>query len=134
GERGRPPVPPDGKPAVVALNRGQAPVELWDLDSGRQRPGGIESGRTQHLAVTPDSRYLATCGEPGIQVWEMVTRREVVRLDMDSSEARASWAMALTPDGKAVITANGFGALRCWAVPTGQEVSPRGGPASPQLA
>jgi WD40 repeat protein len=127
-------VTPDGKTALVALNRGKAPVELWDLDSGRQRPGGIKSGWTLHLALTPDSRYLATCGEPGIQVWEMATRREVGQLGLEVLEARTTWALALTPDSKTVITADRFGALHSWDVATGKEVNPRGGPSGPQTA
>jgi WD40 repeat protein len=77
-------------------------VTLCDIPSGRNRrvipahPPNIEG-----LAVSPDGRFLATCGSDGVKLWRVSDQKQVTRLD---GHRGAVYAAAFSADGKRLAT------------------------------
>jgi WD40 repeat protein/tRNA A-37 threonylcarbamoyl transferase component Bud32 len=122
-----------------------AAVRLWDPVSGRQRgtlppPAGV---RLHCLALAPDGRTAAGgCSGGLVRLWDLATGRE--RLTLFTNEAdKGRWrlidegrragipgqaelqsavrAIAFSPDGRLLVTANDDGHIRLWD-PTSGEV------------
>src|SRR5262249_25985416 len=65
-----------------------------------------------HLAISPDGRLLASCGEPGVKVWAVATGKEVATVG--SAGDRWARAVAFAPDGKTLVFRWDSGAIQLW--------------------
>jgi RNA polymerase sigma factor (sigma-70 family) len=91
---------------------------VWDLRTGRvRRTFQVDSYFDARVAVSPDARFLAAAisplvlkagammSAPGrdttIRIWEIATKREVLRLEPKSSAIRS---LAFAPDGKTLVS------------------------------
>jgi hypothetical protein len=96
-----------------------------------------KNGGAKCLAISPDSRILATGGmDRVIRLWDVAARKEVRQL---VGQQGAIWSLAFSPDGKtiAAVTAKGAGVfiagdgdrnIRAWDVATGRLLRTMNGP------
>jgi WD40 repeat protein len=89
------------------------------------RPG--HSGSVRGLAFSPPAPLLATCGEDATaRLWDLAGRGAHARtIDLGPFPSGVR-AVAFTPDGRYLVTANGNGtvyALRVVGIPSGGEAS-----------
>jgi WD40 repeat protein len=79
----------------------------------------------QCLAFTPDGARLAVSFWDGsLDVWDLRRDRKVQHIPGSGSAPRT--ALAISPDGKTVATADGP-AVRLWDLPSGREIGPERG-------
>jgi WD40 repeat protein len=120
---------PDGRLIVSA--GGDRRILWWDAKTGRMigeskaevlpytttdaRTGHIRSIR--HLCFSADGSRLATACAQNILVWDVATRKLVGQIPSCDSNMKC---MALSPDGKQVVTLHPNGAVDTWDVATGK--------------
>jgi RNA polymerase sigma factor (sigma-70 family) len=92
---------PDGRTLASAGWDGR--VRIWDIESGRPRAEMTgHRGRAWAVAFAPDGRSVVSGGgDKTVRTWDEVTGREVNRF----AAKGGVYAVALTPDGRALATA-----------------------------
>jgi eukaryotic-like serine/threonine-protein kinase len=103
---------PDGRTLAAVGDAPNAAVRLWDLDTGEETTWEGHTGAIRGLAFAPSAPLLATCAEDGtVRLWERTAgepRARVLDLGRFPSGVRA---VAFTPDGRYLVTANGNGTV-----------------------
>jgi WD40 repeat protein len=112
---------PDGRTLAAVGDAPEAVVRLWNLDTGEEMTGQGHAGSVRGLAFAPAEPLLASCAEDGtVRLWEWTSgepRARTIDLGRFPSGVRA---LAFTPDGRYLVTANGNGTvyvLRAGALP-----------------
>lgn len=120
--------------ACLVVGVAGAPIRAADrLPSGAlQRLGGDESTPSlRHVALSPDGRLAALCGEPAagpfkrtIQLWDLRTGRCLRTLDGNKRPIRA---IVFSPDGKRLVSTgldgpSASGDTCLWDVSTGERL------------
>jgi WD40 repeat protein len=118
---------PDGKTlaiggAVLPGGHFVGTLELWDVTTGKKRPGRrTHGGGIRFLAFTTDGRTLAstTLGNPAVKLWEVATGKERAAF---TGHMDGRTAPAFSPDGR-VLAAGGVedGTVKLWDLGTGTE-------------
>jgi WD40 repeat protein len=72
-----------------------------------------------NVAFSLDSRHLFTCGDNAAHMWEIGSGKQVKRFD---GHTGLVLALALSPDGRRLITAGDDKSIRIWDVATGKEL------------
>ena len=76
-----------------------------------------------NIVFSKDNKLLiASVKNQGTTFWDVETRKEVRRL---LKEGPSATALALSPNGKLLVTGNSWGTIRLWDVDSGKEVRPR---------
>jgi WD40 repeat protein len=100
-------ITPDGSRAMSSSEDGT--VKIWDVEQGAElycfgTPFDFEDGRFDRFisgAITPDGRFAAAASTAGFtNVWELTSGTCVAHLPNDHVQS----AVALTPDGRRVLT------------------------------
>jgi WD40 repeat protein len=103
---------PDGRTLAAVNSDPNAGAQLWDLETGRQWTLKGHTASVRGLAFAPREPLLATCAEDGtVRLWELTggeARARVIDLGRWPSGVRA---VAFTPDGRYLVTANGNGTV-----------------------
>jgi len=120
---------PDGRRvASVATDYGFQPggkgMKVWETGTGRilyELPG------VNHLAWSPDGRWLAAPAEAGhnlieIVIWDAANGQEVRRLNIFHGYAKQMYAMAFSPDSKLLALRGPVYSFRLWDVASGKEI------------
>jgi WD40 repeat protein len=110
---------PDGA-SLLSVSCGQ--VMVWDLARGRPRHQWTYKHSTPALAVAPDRATLAWAGDnddKAIHLWDAATGKERARLQ---GHERGVLALAFSPDGTRLASANPFEPVRIWDPHTGKTV------------
>jgi WD40 repeat protein/tetratricopeptide (TPR) repeat protein len=118
---------PDGR--MLATASEDAAVRLWELSPGSLVMPPLPHGRpVTFVAVTPDGNYILTgTGDffaadfaGGAQLWEAGSG-DLVPLP----EATQLWGppLALSPDGRTVLSRNSDGRIRLWDIATGKLIA-----------
>jgi RNA polymerase sigma factor (sigma-70 family) len=123
---------PDGQTVVTGHTDGF--VRLWSAaDGAKVREFRAHDSRILALAVSPDSRTLATSsesiigGDHSLRLWETATGRPVVR---HPAPQEAIYCVVFSPDSRHVATSDGAG-TDLWEAATGRLIhhwSKYGGP------
>jgi WD40 repeat protein len=103
---------PDGRTLAVVNVDPKAGVQIWDLETGKSLNLQGHTAEVRGLAFAPHEPLLATCGDDGtVRIWDLTgsePRARVIDLGRWPSGVRA---VAFTPDGRFLITANGNGTV-----------------------
>ncbi len=139
---------PDGK--WIASASGDA-IDFWDSTSGHQ---GVrfrgETGDITSLAISRDGKTIASGSADGkVSVWRLGTGKKVFTVSTYRSQGAAYrnalfslgqlptdrtnhvFAVAFSPDGKWVASANGDGTVTAWETTTGRSMLTIRGHAGP---
>ncbi|MBL1075077.1 hypothetical protein JK358_11800 [Nocardia sp. 2] len=136
---------PDGNTLVLATAGGdsyalggtKAVLHFWDVsDRGKARQLGapLTNGvdEVQDLAFSPDGRVLAVASRAEVSLWNvtepafptLITNELSVKGAVCRSSGTeyqcdgGAYTVAFTPDGRSLLTGNGDGKLRTWALPS----------------
>lgn len=101
-------------------------VRVWEVTTGRQRAElGEPTGQVNTVAFSPDGRLVASGDNDGIssgwlsggrvRVWELTSRRQQAEL---ASHTGAIVAVAFSPDGRLLTSADNAGVARIWRTDT----------------
>ncbi|MHC4115895.1 MAG: nSTAND1 domain-containing NTPase [Planctomycetota bacterium] len=96
----------------LATASGPDLVQVWTLNAGGGRElFSIKHETTvQHVAFSPDGKYLATTNGHTAQVWDANDGAELTRINHED----AILSVAFSPDGKSIATAGRDGTTRLW--------------------
>ncbi len=120
---------PNGR--LIAIRRGGATIELWDIASRtKRRELIVEGGSISSIAFSPDGRELAagyvvmgpdrkTVAELAVRRWEVATGRELPEL---VGHFLVIAAVAYSADGATIATGGDDETVRLWDTATGREL------------
>src|SRR5262249_44050455 len=99
-------------PRGVALPAPKATVHLWDLESGKETTWQGHTGDVRGLAFSPAGPLLATCAEVDtVRLWDYSGDTPRVRVLGPRPFGGGVRAVAFTPDGRYLTTANANGTV-----------------------
>ena len=109
---------PDGK--HIATGGVDRTVRIFELASGNLvRTCDSQGNSITNVVFTSDSRHVLSSGDNVIHAWEVATGKETRRFE---GHAGLVPAMALSPDGKRLVTGGDDRTIRVWDVATGKEL------------
>jgi WD40 repeat protein/serine/threonine protein kinase len=123
---------PDGKRLVTGGDE-ESSVKIWDVVSGQElrKLNGHTAGVTS-VAVTADGKRIATASVDGTaRLWDSADGREILKIEVSPDVARAVpltsdqkrvLCVAMTPDGKRIITGSDIGTVMIWDAIDGQKL------------
>jgi WD40 repeat protein len=120
---------PDGKTALSACQDGG--VRLWDLETGAMLQMLALDAQGWTAAFTRDGKHALTgngarAGNgPVLRKWDLATGTEVRQFEGHTKDVRH---VAVSPDGKQMLSASFDGTVRLWDIATGKELQKYDGP------
>jgi WD40 repeat protein len=103
---------PDGLTLAAVGDGPDAAVRLWDLKTGKETSWQGHRDAVCGLAFSPTAPLLATCGEDGtVRFWDPSAGKPRVRTLGPGPFGGAVRAVAFTPDGRYLATANANGTV-----------------------
>jgi WD40 repeat protein len=111
---------PDG--SLLAATGDSPLITLWDQSGQRRviRAGSVKYHDPFRVAFSPDGTLLASGIDNVLRMWNPVTGRPAGEPIQVSSNTKVSiYAIAFSPDGKLVATADGAGTVQLWNPRTG---------------
>ena len=111
---------PDGN--VLASSHTDGDIKLWDVASGQLLQSlKADSYAVYSLAFTPDGALLAAQSVFTIYLWEVPTGK-VARSLKGLSTSISFSAMAMSPDGRQIVSGDNDGSVRVWDVAEGKQL------------
>jgi hypothetical protein len=109
---------PDGR--QIATGGVDRTVRIFEFGTGQLvRAFDSQSNAITNVAFTNDSKSVFSAGDSVIRLWDVATGKESRRFEGHNGLAPA---MALSPDGKRLVTGGEDKTIRMWDVATGKEL------------
>jgi WD40 repeat protein len=97
-------------------------VRVYDRTSGQKvREITGPTGPTYIVAFSPDGRYVFSCGDSAARMWEVATGKEIRKFEGKGSSGYVN-CLALSQDGRRLVTGHEDKSVRLWDVATGKEL------------
>ncbi len=97
-----------------------AQVRIFELATGNLvRECDPQTNSIYNVAFTHDSKYVLSSGDNVIHVWDVATGKEVRRFEGHTEPVPA---MAISPDGRRLVTGSADRTIRLWDVASGREL------------
>lgn len=109
-------ISPDGQ--TLASCGSDSTINLWNLGNNRFTRSFVgHTSNVLSLAVTPDSKILASGALDGIRLWDLLQQRPLatlVRFD------NFIYSLAISPDGQTLISGDRRGIIKFWDLNSGR--------------
>jgi WD40 repeat protein len=80
-----------------------------------------QTADTYYVAFSRDNRFVFSCGDSAAHMWEIATGKEARKFEAGGMSGYVK-GMALSPDGRRLLTGHEDKLLRLWDVDTGKEI------------
>lgn len=111
---------PDGQ--QVASGSTDKTVWVYETATGKKvREISGQTAPTNNVAFSHDGRHVFSCGDSAAHVWDVATGKEVRKFEVAGSSGYVL-ALALSPDGRRLLTGHEDRMVRLWDVATGKAV------------
>ncbi|MEK7865348.1 MAG: WD40 repeat domain-containing protein [Planctomycetota bacterium] len=105
---------------TLATGNGTGAVRIWEASTGSLvRTLWTDAGSITKLAVSPDGKRLAVCGQGGAFLYDLSSGTMTRAL---GGHEGAVFHVAFSPDGSRLATAGDDATARIWEADTGREV------------
>ncbi|MUG94802.1 WD40 repeat domain-containing protein [Scytonema sp. UIC 10036] len=109
-------ISPDGQ--TLASASSDNTINLWNLGNNRFTRSFVgHTSNVLSLAVTPDSKILASGALDGIRLWDLLQQRPLatlVRFD------NFIYSLAISPDGQTLVSGDRRGIIKFWDLNSGR--------------
>lgn len=123
GNQGRGAISPDGR-LVAAVSGG---LTVWEVATGKRRLGFDAVERADHIAFSPDGRFLVASGnDSAIHIYDLRTGGSVRKIQSAETDEPVS-ALALSADCKRLAVGFTTGHVTVWDAGTGDVLAPFAG-------
>jgi hypothetical protein len=92
---------------------------VFELNTGKVVREVEQNNAIYVVAFSPDGKYLFTCGDNAVHMWNIETGKEEKRFESPTGYINS---MALSADGKRLLTGGEDKVVRVWDVTTGKVV------------
>ena len=106
---------PDGR--YIASGGVDRSIRVYELSGPFVRSCDPQSNSVYQLFFTSDSKHLLSSGDNVVRVWDVATGKEARRFEGHTGQIKA---MAMSPDGKKLVTGGEDRVIRLWDVATGK--------------
>ena len=107
---------PDGQLLATSTTEGE--LRVSEAATGRERARmSIKEKMITCVTFSLDGRLVATGSDTGVQVWDISTGREVIRMEGHTSWGRVEY-LAFSPDGQRLVSST-YRTIRVWDIGSG---------------
>jgi WD40 repeat protein len=124
-------ITPDGK--KIVSGSADKRIRVWDVETGKEiktLEGHMDGVST--VAITPDGKKIVSARDDIIRVWDLESGNEITEVQVPTpiydnlpafiDPPPASAVVAITPDGKKIVSGSADKRIRVWDVETGKEI------------
>src|SRR5262249_11270138 len=106
----------------VASGSADNAVMVYDKKTGqRVRTITGQTAESTYVAFSHDGRFVFSCGDGAAHLWEIATGKEARKFEVGGNSGYVK-GMALSPDGRRLLTGHEDKTVRLWDVATGKQL------------
>ncbi|MGB7709630.1 MAG: WD40 repeat domain-containing protein [Microcoleus sp.] len=122
-------ITPDGKTLISSYDKNT--IKIWDLTAKKYPEVRLTlksyAETVEALTLTPDGQRIVSAGyrvikyyssyECFIEIWDLNTGEKLHSIKEYFTSDSCNCYLAITPDGKKIISSHGDGTIRIWGIP-----------------
>ena len=109
---------------IVAVGTGDGTIELWNSDTSELL--GILKGHQKEVTsirfIDSDRQLISTTHDGTVQVWSVANGLLLHTIDTGTSNSVMFSQIAISPDGKFIVTSNRGEPFDAWDISTGEQI------------